>query len=249
MTDWSKLSDVYGPATGVPILLQRLEYDPDAPVWGELWSRLCHQGSVGEASYAALPHLERLARGWPPLQRTEPLVLAAAIISSAPTAALGSPDDVRGQVEALTPRLLELAEESLAVPGLPEADFIYLLEATRSLMGDHLWGDRLEGLVDGEFDGACPACRRAIRVVMSEHGRYVTIGEWGDDEPREQILAAEELPADGAWMARRAQATAQTGLVELLSYLFGSSSCPYCHAAFELPVALATDPDDPPDRG
>ncbi len=32
------------------------------PVWDELWEELHHQGDVGEASYAAVPHLVRIAQ-------------------------------------------------------------------------------------------------------------------------------------------------------------------------------------------
>src|SRR6266478_1796311 len=31
--------------------------------WKELWQELYHQGDVGEASYAAVPHLVRIYRG------------------------------------------------------------------------------------------------------------------------------------------------------------------------------------------
>ena len=50
----------------------RIPYDASAPliqleagrdVWNELWDELHHQGDVGEASYAAVPHLVRIAQG------------------------------------------------------------------------------------------------------------------------------------------------------------------------------------------
>jgi hypothetical protein len=44
-------------------LLQRLESGgDDEAVWHELWEELHHQGDVGEASYAAVPHLVRIHR-------------------------------------------------------------------------------------------------------------------------------------------------------------------------------------------
>ena len=46
--------------------LRRLEAGVDvSAAWGELWDGLHHQGDVGEASYAAVPHLVRIhqARG------------------------------------------------------------------------------------------------------------------------------------------------------------------------------------------
>ncbi|HKV77041.1 MAG TPA: hypothetical protein VJP02_02805 [Candidatus Sulfotelmatobacter sp.] len=44
-------------------LLRRLESGrDDKAVWLELWNELHHQGDVGEASYAAVPHLVRIHR-------------------------------------------------------------------------------------------------------------------------------------------------------------------------------------------
>lgn len=63
---WSTLSHAYGPAGDMPGLLERARWD-DSPghlrqsAWFELWSALCHQGSVYSASYAAAPHLADIA--------------------------------------------------------------------------------------------------------------------------------------------------------------------------------------------
>jgi hypothetical protein len=47
--------------------LRRLEGEAADSAWQELWTELHHQGDVGEASYAAVPHLVRIhgARGVP----------------------------------------------------------------------------------------------------------------------------------------------------------------------------------------
>lgn len=37
--------------------LRRLEGGDAEAAWQELWAELYHQGDVGEASYAAVPHL------------------------------------------------------------------------------------------------------------------------------------------------------------------------------------------------
>ncbi|WP_053670616.1 hypothetical protein [Streptomyces sp. NRRL B-1140] len=62
MTDWSRLRHAYGTAEDVPGLLDGASADPQSSDWDELWSRLCHQGTVYSASYAALPALTRMAR-------------------------------------------------------------------------------------------------------------------------------------------------------------------------------------------
>jgi hypothetical protein len=41
-------------------ILQVLETGDDSAAWDQLWEELHHQGDVGEASYAAVPHLIRI---------------------------------------------------------------------------------------------------------------------------------------------------------------------------------------------
>ena len=64
---WAQLSHAYGPASDVPELLRKLaqstrqhESHQEEP-WFSLWSSLCHQGDVYEASYAAVPHIVEIA--------------------------------------------------------------------------------------------------------------------------------------------------------------------------------------------
>ena len=59
--EWDDLKDAYGTATDIPNLLQRViadkasKHDLQSGPWFELWSRLCHQGTIYSASYAAVP--------------------------------------------------------------------------------------------------------------------------------------------------------------------------------------------------
>jgi hypothetical protein len=61
---WDQVAHAYGPAGDVPALLDRLR-SPDAAArdaaLDDLWSRLCHQGTVYPASAAAVPALADLA--------------------------------------------------------------------------------------------------------------------------------------------------------------------------------------------
>jgi hypothetical protein len=64
---WSRLSHAYGPAADTPGLLRTLASSTlparayeDEP-WFSLWSSLCHQGDVYDASYAAVPHIVEIA--------------------------------------------------------------------------------------------------------------------------------------------------------------------------------------------
>jgi hypothetical protein len=64
---WKDLDHAYGSAADIPGLLRALEASPeptknfeDEP-WFSLWSCLCHQDDAYSASYAAVPHVVRIA--------------------------------------------------------------------------------------------------------------------------------------------------------------------------------------------
>jgi len=64
---WKTLSHAYGSAADIPELLRQLaagtgpKTRSDSEPWFTLWSSLCHQGDVYDASYAALPHIVEIA--------------------------------------------------------------------------------------------------------------------------------------------------------------------------------------------
>lgn len=67
---WSQLEHAYGSAADTPHFLHQLEShvdseSPEADPWFSLWSSLCHQGDVYEASFAAVPHVLRIAEAHP----------------------------------------------------------------------------------------------------------------------------------------------------------------------------------------
>ena len=60
---WSALQGGYRVAYDPRPALARLEQGRElAATWAELWQELYHQGDVGTASYAAVPHLVRVHR-------------------------------------------------------------------------------------------------------------------------------------------------------------------------------------------
>jgi hypothetical protein len=56
---WRGLKGGYRQPYDASLALRRMEAGEQ--VWDELWEELHHQGDVGEASYAALPHMVRIA--------------------------------------------------------------------------------------------------------------------------------------------------------------------------------------------
>ncbi len=60
---WEKLEGGYRTPFDPRPLLSRLDtHKGMKAVWHDLWEELHHQGDVGEASYAAVPHLVRIYR-------------------------------------------------------------------------------------------------------------------------------------------------------------------------------------------
>ena len=63
---WTTLTHAYGSASDIPGLLAQLSQDTapkanhDSEPWFTLWSSLCHQDDVFDASYAAVPHIVKI---------------------------------------------------------------------------------------------------------------------------------------------------------------------------------------------
>ena len=81
---WATLRHAYGHAADIPALLSRAGEDARpghqaGTTWFNLWSALCHQGDAYTASYAAVPHLVRMASVCLERQQYDPLFLTACI--------------------------------------------------------------------------------------------------------------------------------------------------------------------------
>jgi hypothetical protein len=240
VTDWHALRDCYGPADDVPRLLDSVTPDDSHPAWHELWSRLCHQGTVYPASFAALPRLESLARAWNGPQRDPLLHLAGAIVCSRDRVDVDG--DPLGPLDGTIRKLHQLALECLEDDRRSELDFVYLLQAVRGLERDALWGIQLDGLAAGELPARCPACAVDLYVVVGEDGHFVTTDERlsQTDVVREAITPAEvPLHQPGEWMRRAAMKAGQSHVAVQLGFLFGTSICSSCAAPFQIPEAVA----------
>lgn len=73
---WQSLLGGYGIAYDPSCALEALERGENS--WNELWENLHHQGDVGVASYAAVPHISRIASKLKP-NTWEPYALLATI--------------------------------------------------------------------------------------------------------------------------------------------------------------------------
>jgi hypothetical protein len=80
--DWSQLSHAYGSADDLPILIARRASGDEATARAashELWGTVWHQGTVYEASAAAVPALAMLARDTATVDRLDLVLLLSSI--------------------------------------------------------------------------------------------------------------------------------------------------------------------------
>lgn len=118
---WRSLTDAYGAAEQVPTLLAGLASFPAeatsrAEPWYSLWSRLCHQGDVYPASFAAVPHIiDTLARA-PARATLSFFLLPAAIELARHENATVVPGDLRADYRDALDRIPELAARAACRP-------------------------------------------------------------------------------------------------------------------------------------
>ncbi|NUR00950.1 MAG: hypothetical protein HOY79_31805 [Streptomyces sp.] len=219
-------------------LVKRAEAGPDDPAWREIWSQLCHQGDVSGAAHAELAWLVRLAGEWSAVDRRVPLHLVGAIVAD-------KSDDERASCAGEIARLVELIQESLLRPELVARDTEYaaLLGVLLQLEGVQVWGDHLDGLVEGEYDVACPACGQDVFVVLGDDGFFSTTDSLYMRRslgPRPPLRPTG--PAALSGLARRLHARfladGHPDLAHHLTYVFGRAHCPGCMAVFHVDEAV-----------
>ena len=245
-TDWKSLSHAYGEASDIPALIARLSADcadPTHPLWEKLWSRLCHQGTVYSASYAALPLLLERAQSLAPEKRIDPLVLMGAIVASGDLYGIErKPLDI---VNRISPEARRLTDECLQAGAYDITEFTYLLQAATIFDGDLFWGQRLDCLIAGEFDGCCPSCSHELHLVVGKYGFFVTAEEWvgptTHNPERVPIAPVEAAALSGraAWLHETAVQHNHSEFALWIRHLFGTTTCPTCGQALE--VARAVD--------
>lgn len=242
---WRSLEHAYSSAEDLAQLLARLSRDANAEVWGELWSRVCHQGTVYSASFPVLSYLLDAAAKWAPAERLMPLALAAAIVAS---------DDVKGnraklmaELSETIRRLEDLTRETLEAAGLSRLDRIYLLEAKLAFSGDRVSGRLLHGLADDEFGGRCPHCGTDLYLVIGEEGLFATAEEWVNRPQckRSPLSPCEpnDLSEVGTSLHQACLEAKDAELGLWVRHLFGSTICPSWASPLRVPEAITGHPE------
>ncbi|GGM90322.1 hypothetical protein GCM10009721_14710 [Terrabacter tumescens] len=237
MADWATLEHAYGSARDVPDLLAAAEHasEETGPEWDDLWSRLCHQGTVYTASYAAIPALDAMATRHAPAGYVAALQLAASIIASQDGPRPGA--DVRRDHPEHVANLRALAESSLALAD-DDTEFVYGLQALMAFEDGGVWQRCLDHLADGEMPMTCPACHATLVLDLSSEAStladlhdgsvpptYVEPGRAAPGTVEERLLAL-------------ATAHGRDVVATQVQRLLGEADCPRCGHHFTVTDAL-----------
>ncbi|MGE9695808.1 hypothetical protein [Streptomyces sp. NRRL F-5630] len=244
MTDWSRLSHAYGSAEDIPALLDQIASEPSPERWNDLWSALCHQGSVYSASFAALPWLAHVAGCDDREQAVSALNLAGAILagSDQPHGA----GEVRAQHAAEVGALLAAVNEYLRASS-DRNEYACLLESMLSFEGVVSWSENLAGgLVNEEYEVPCPGCQANLFIVIGERGFFSTSGDYAlseDDVETVPLRPANPATLDG--IGRRLHDIALTDghqdVADAMTYVFGGATCPDCESDFSVADQVSAD--------
>ncbi|MFJ8164304.1 hypothetical protein ACIRBY_25740 [Streptomyces sp. NPDC096136] len=245
MTDWSRLRHAYGCAEDIPALLEQIASEPSPEHWSDLWSALCHQGSVYSASFAALPWLAEVAGGDDREQAVSALNLAGAILAGSEQSH-GAGGDVRALYAAETETLLALVHAHLRTAP-DRTEYTYLLECMLGFEGVMSWSEELAwGLVSEEYAVTCPGCRVHLFIAIGAYGFFSTSSDYALAE--HEVETRPLRPVDPAAMAgigrrlhRIALADGQQELADALTYVFGDATCPDCGTDFSVADRITGD--------
>jgi hypothetical protein len=160
---WNRLDHAYGPAADVPVLLYATHVgtaEVRRAAWWELWGNIHHQGTVYEATVAAVPFLDEVAR-WPDHpDRVQALSFLREIALGDGSAA----DEVR---DAVRPRAAALLAAWRDAPEVVQRALIWLATAFPELARQH---EELLALVP-------PPLRAALDEAVASGGRRSELSE------------------------------------------------------------------------
>jgi hypothetical protein len=231
--DWSGLTHAYGSAENIPGLFARLGGAEDDALWQELWGSLCHQGSVYDASWAAMPVLVDIALGRAPGGAIQAVTMAGLITTD--------PDEeCRARYAREIGQLLDVARVLRADPTQDAHTFVYLQMAVLAFEDGGVWAEALEGVNSEEYDLECPECEDGLFVAFGSYGVFTSAGDYVTGAGKENVEGRTELvPAtpdrlDGMSARLHGEAVefGQTEVATALTYVFGKASCPSCEAVF-----------------
>jgi hypothetical protein len=167
---WADIPASSGMNSALAVTLLRQARAGDDSGYPELYHQLCHQFTVGEVAYVAVPHLVDIARGIDVRRRVWPLSIIGTVEAARNSYRESAPpirEQWRAEYLAANVEALALTADALGRDGWPPSDSQELLATLAALHGHtnlamHLF---LQG---GVTKLSCPMC-----------GEYIEFGEPG----------------------------------------------------------------------
>lgn len=203
----------------VPVLLERLETDPDPETWASLWDELYHGAADPEAGALALPRLLRVAE-FQPTEAIDAVVLAGRLSAAA------WPAPKESQAEVLE-ALRDHAKAQLAEAGT-DIDTAYLIAALLGLGQAPEWGELFDGVELGGYELTCPECARHLTVRLPSTGTE----DWLSADTNAEPAPEEDLTGTAEWAYRTAVESGSAAVAGAVRELFGEATCPHCATLF-----------------
>lgn len=229
MIRWSALQCAYGTAERVPELLRGAEEASAdfGDVWNDLWSYLCHQGTVYSASYAAIPALTAMclrqeARGY-----LAPLQLVGSILASNDGPV--DPVTIRERYKSEVVQLRGLAERCVD-RAADDTEFIYGLETVTAFEDGGVWSRNLSYLAEGEAPVDCDSCAENLLVHFEDLPATVT--SWDGAQGPTTIKPAAALGPTEDRLIALAVTSNRPLVAAKLHHMFGRAICPACGVEF-----------------
>lgn len=251
---WAALRHVFGPARDVPSHLESLARDPrqppDSPTWTWFFTALYHQGTVCEATFAAVPHVVEIAARLAPAERGWYASVVGGVAGASDCEQRVSADIVQWYAAAIE-RARPTITEYIETCPRNRTEMLYALGALASLHGARRAASVFEGIASGEWELECPACHDWLwvgppdrpEVVDSQANALPTHPDAAGGAARAQYLPAipppwwseREALANLGGLARRA---GRGEITVLLAGLPRELRCQRCGQPFDLEAAL-----------
>ena len=205
----------------------------------DLWSHLCHQGTVYSASFESFPLLVKACHSLGPKDRRNTLMLMGAIWASDDRFDGAEPSE---RIERLLPTLRQMIDADLGDADVDAEEYPYLLQAAASFNGDLFWGRQLDHLASGEFPGICPKCKSELFIAVGRYGHFASADDYirVATAKRNPIVPAQgaSMPPDGRWLYEHATQHGQEETANGVAHLFGMTTCPTCDATISVVDAI-----------
>lgn len=248
---WSDLHHAYGPASSIPALLLRLRVNPDTDTWDEIWSHLCHQGTVYTATYAAVPHIAAILQDANTRAKLDLVRFLGAVAGSIDRSPI--PDFLDADYVASIRTAAQTAKDLLDNRQWDQTEFIYLLESVAALHGCTGPGRLLHHLADGELQTYCPECKQFLVASVRSSGFFICAADQycKPTSHETEVRPCDLNPARGgsepdsasnlSWLVASAIQADQAEVAFWLSCLYGLARCPQCSVTFDLMASIEAE--------